>query len=68
MAKEYARLDAIDRQVFICFDGEDGLVIQTDISTYESYYRHLGWELMGRAQPFPEIADIKPLNRQKRLI
>lgn len=46
-------MDAIERQVYICFDGPDELVIQTDISTYYRYYKLLGWELMGRATPLP---------------
>ncbi len=46
-------MDAIERQVYICFDGPDELVIQTDISTYYRYYKLLGWELMGRAEPLP---------------
>lgn len=45
------RLPYIERQVYICFDGPDGLVIQTSIETYNSYYKLLGWELMGRATP-----------------
>ena len=49
------RLGYIERQVYTCFDGRGGLVIQTDIATYQSYYKVLGWELMGRAQPLPGI-------------
>ena len=43
----------LEEQVYICFDGEDGLVIQTDIRTFDSYYRLLGWELLGVANPLP---------------
>jgi len=49
--KGIERLDAIERQVYACFDGPDGLIIQTSISTYNNYYKRLGWVLMGRAQP-----------------
>jgi hypothetical protein len=66
---KYDRMDGISRQVAICFDGdEQGQVIQTDIATFESYYRPLGWTLIGQAQPLPVISDIKPLNRQGNLI
>jgi len=53
MRKWYKQLDTICRQIYCCFDGPDGLVIQTDIATYESYYQRLGWELLGRATPLP---------------
>lgn len=43
----------IEKEVYICFDGPSGLVIQTNIGTYTSYYKKLGWELIGRAEPLP---------------
>ena len=43
----------IEKQVYIYFDGPDGLVIQTGINTYEHYYKPLGWELMGPASALP---------------
>lgn len=49
------RLPYIEQQVYICFDGPGGLVIQTSIETYNSYYKLLGWELMGRATPMTGI-------------
>uniref|UniRef100_A0A6M3KKJ0 Uncharacterized protein n=1 Tax=viral metagenome TaxID=1070528 RepID=A0A6M3KKJ0_9ZZZZ len=41
------------QQVYICFDGPDGLVIQTSFATYLNYYRFLGWELLGEAVELP---------------
>lgn len=77
-------MSAIERQVYICFDGPDQLVIQTDIGTYYRYYKLLGWELMGRATPLPgmkartyqdQIRDHKaepapepPMGSQRRLV
>ena len=49
--------ERIEGQVYICFDGPDGLVIQTSIETYQSYYRRLGWELLGQAEPLPGFAQ-----------
>ena len=43
----------MEDQVYICFDGPDGLVIQTSNDAFERYYRLLGWELLGRAEPLP---------------
>ena len=43
----------IEDQVYICFDGTDGLVIQTDRRSFERYYQLLGWELLGQAEPLP---------------
>lgn len=43
----------IEDQVYICFDGPDGLVIQTSRTAFEEYFRLLGWELLGKAEPLP---------------
>lgn len=51
------RLDYIDGQCYICFDGPDGLIIQTSMESFLSYYKWLGWELLGRAAPLPIIGD-----------
>lgn len=76
-------MDAIERQVYICFDGPDGLVIQTNIGTYNRYYKLLGWQLIGRATPLPgmkastyqdQVQDREaepapdPIGSQRRLI
>ena len=64
----YNRLAHIERQVYISFDGEGGLIIQTDIATYYSYYKLLGWHLLGRAVPLPVITEaVTPHNRQSEL-
>ncbi len=64
----YARLDSIDRQVYISLDDNNGQVIQTDIATYYSYYKLLGWKLLGRASQLPGISKgPKPLNIQGEL-
>lgn len=47
----------IDDQVYICFNGPDGQVMQTSRSTYERYYRLLGWKLLGPAAPLPLYDD-----------
>lgn len=44
-----------DEDVFISFDGENGLVIQTKMATYRSYYSLLGWELLGPACQLIEV-------------
>jgi len=46
-----------DRQVYICFDGPDGLVIQTTERTFYSYYRWLGWEMIGPATELSLFGD-----------
>lgn len=51
------KLDYIQHQVYICFDGKDGLIIQTSMETYLSYYQRLGWDFLGRAKPLPIIGD-----------
>ena len=38
-----------NEQVFISMDGPEGLVIQTSRATWESYYRLLGYQLLGPA-------------------
>ncbi len=69
MPKWYSKLDAISRQVYVSFDGADGLIIQTDIATYHSYYKPLGWELLSRATPLPVITEeATPINKQARLL
>ena len=40
-----------NEQVFISLDGPEGVVIQTSRATYESYYRLLGYKLLGPAAP-----------------
>lgn len=44
-------------QVYICFDGPDGLVMQVSLEGYENYYRLLGWELLGKAEMLPGFAQ-----------
>ena len=69
MLKWYTKLDAISRQVYVSFDGADSLVIQADIATYHSYYKALGWELLGRATPLPIITEeATPINKQATLL
>jgi hypothetical protein len=47
----------IENQVYICFDGPDGLVMQVTYETFLSYYRLLGWELLGPANPMAGFAQ-----------
>ena len=66
-------IDSINSQVYIGLDGESGVVIQTNAQTYQEYYRRLGYELLGYAQPLPieSVTVIKPKAKQaiqKRLI
>lgn len=52
-----------NEQVFICFDGPDGLVIQTTRTTFESFYRLLGWELLGPAKAL-ELSYVRAKGRR----
>ena len=66
-------IDSINNQVYIGLDGNKGVVIQTSAQTYQEYYRRLGYELLGYAQPLPFelVTVIKPMAKQaiqKRLI
>ena len=66
-------IDNINNQVYIGLDGELGVVIQTSAQAYQEYYRRLGYELLGYAQPLPFelVTVIKPMIKraiQKRLI
>ena len=47
-----------DIQVYVYFDDPDDLVIQTTYGTYLSYYRHIGWQLLGKAAELPTIAEM----------
>ena len=38
-----------EEQVYICFDGEDGLVQQVTMGEHRRYWALLGWRLMGPA-------------------
>ena len=44
-------------QVFVYFDDPDDQVIQTTYSTYLSYYRHIGWQLLGKAAELPLVPE-----------
>ena len=46
-------MGTIEKQVYICMNGPENQVIQTTIETYNTYYKLLGWELMGGATPLP---------------
>lgn len=58
-----------EEQVYICFDGPEGLVIQTTMGSYQDYYRLLGWELLGQAGRLPgfEKKTLEPV-AVKRLL
>ena len=49
MENEAGEMLKKNEQVFISMDGPDGLIIQTSRATWESYYRLLGYELLGPA-------------------
>jgi hypothetical protein len=40
-------------QVYVGLDGPEGVVIQTNLATYKSYYRLLGYEMLGYAVNLP---------------
>lgn len=50
-SRERKKPPAENEQVYICLDGIDGVVIQTTRATFESYYRPLGYRLLGIAMP-----------------
>ena len=43
------------RQVYIGFDPPDGLVMQVEYGEWHRYWRLLGWEYVGVAQPLPRF-------------
>ena len=44
-----------DEQVYISLDGPDGVVIQTTMATYESFYKPQGYRLIGKAVKLPSF-------------
>lgn len=50
-SRKRKKLPAENEQVYISLDDHDGVVIQTTRATFESYYRPLGYRLLGRAIP-----------------
>ncbi len=46
-------MESRTRQVYICQGGPEGLIQQVTYSEYRSYWRLLGWELLGPATYLP---------------
>jgi hypothetical protein len=45
----------IESQVYIQKDGFD---IQTDIASFKTYYKRLGWSIVGQAPALPGFKDV----------
>ena len=49
-----------DRQVVLYLDNPNGQLIQTTLSDYRSYWRDIGWKVLGRPPELPGMETAAP--------